>query len=122
MSGPGRLGMGALIGAALAAVLTIVGPQSPLAGGAAPVDVTMSKQSPKMTVSLVNTPTSLPSDSSSSSAPSSTTTTKPSSSSAAPTTTTTTVAVTTPPKPTTTKPPPPPTTTTTTRPCGLIFC
>lgn len=111
--------MGALIGAALAALFNVAGPQFlSSAEGDEPIDVTISRQKPSVTVSLINTPSTLPPASSStptsaSSSSSSTTTT---------TTTTTTVVTTTQPKPTTTTKPPTPTTTTTTKRCGLIFC
>lgn len=111
--------MGALIGAALAALLNVAGPQFlSSAEGDGSVDVTISRQKPTMTVSLINTPSTLPpvslSSSTSASSSSSTTTTT--------TTTTTVVTTMTQPKPTTTTNPPTPTTTTTTKRCGLIFC
>ena len=126
MSGPGRLATGALLGAVVAAFYVL----APLVGSLASGDPAGPGSDNPARVSLINTPSLIPTESdapsqtvasNSSSAPSS------SSKTTTTTTTTTTTAVTT---TTTTKAPPPvtttttrpPTTTTTTRQCGLIFC
>ena len=127
MSGPGRLATGALLGAVVAALYVL----APHVGSLASGDPAGSGSDEPARVSLINTPSVLPTESDvpsqtvsstpSSSAPSS------SSKTTTTTTTTTTTAVTTtttpkPPPAQTTTPKPPPPTTTTTRPCGLIFC